>query len=250
MLLAMTQIIFLFAISVVLTACNTLSETTSSAYTNRPLPIYQKETNNQGETVYRSREPISSSLYQPLPIYEHTHESVSTNRKSTSSQTNETASETSTLSKTESRSSLKGLVAFTEFASESNNSHIGFHLGKNIVDTPIVPRLGVSLFNSDHQMYAGFDGSVRIHLPNPNFSPFVGVGVYIGDTKKCTYKNNGYNSYEECEKKFLTSGYTEMGIQVKSVQAFLRNYKINRAGISIPSDQFWGIGLSFGGELF
>jgi len=230
-----------------ITGCSTLYESTSSVYTAQPIPVYKKETNNKGETVYRSKES-SSPLYNSTPFYERSSESVSASQNSTASSSDQPAHETSTLSKSQNKSHFKGLVAFTEFARENNNSHIGFHLGQNIIDTPLVPRIGVSLFNSDHQIYAGFDGSIRAHLPNPNFSPFVGAGVYIGDTKKCSNQNNSYS--QECEKKFLTSGYTEIGIQIKSVQAFLRNYKINRAGISIPSDQFWGIGLSFGGELF
>jgi len=246
----MNRIIVLLILSLILSSCSTLHETTSSIYTSRPLPNYRKEINKQGEDVYRSRESNSPSLYQSAPAYEYTNTSSNAKTLTPDQGQSGIAGETSTLPKAQDSRSLKGLVAFTEFARENNNSHFGFHVGANIIDTPLVPRLGVSLFKSDHQVYAGFDGSIRVQLPNPNFSPFVGAGIYMGDTKKCSYKNNGFNSYEECEKKFLTSGYAEAGIQIRSVQAFFRNYKINRAGISIPSDQFWGVGLSFGGELF
>ena len=116
------------------------------------------------------------------------------------------------------------------------------HAGTPFADDYLLGRVGVGFFSSERQLYAGCDGSVRLQVPQLAISPFAGLGAYIGDIKKCTISTTTY--IEECEKKFLIAGYTELGLSYSVLQLFWRNYNINRAGVEIPSDQFWGLGIA------
>ncbi len=122
--------------------------------------------------------------------------------------------------------------------------HLGAHGGYKINDY-MQPRIGASMFFSEKEMYGGFDLSGRVHLPIGELIPFAGIGGYIGDTKKCYYLEGRPQSEANyvCDKKFLSAGYTEVGLNYKFLEIFWRNYNINRAGISIPTDQFLGIGI-------
>lgn len=107
-------------------------------------------------------------------------------------------------------------------------------------------RIGVSLFESYDVYYAGFDLGARLIMDTQYVQPFVGLGGYAGDNKRCENKTDQFGDrYEECTKKFLTAGYVEYGLQFEKFALFGREYKINDAGLSIPATHFWGINISF-----
>lgn len=101
-------------------------------------------------------------------------------------------------------------------------------------------KLGISLFKSGDDLYAGLDLGARPKLKlNEDVALFAGLGVYGGDSKKCQTTND----IETCEKKFLFAGYLEAGAYLGSVSLFARKYAIEEAGRRIPSDLFYGIGF-------
>ena len=73
----------------------------------------------------------------------------------------------------------------------------------------------------------------------------LGLHYGFGDSKKCTDRNEFGIIIERCEKKFLSSGFVEAGLEYKNFSVFWRDYAVNRAGISVPTRQFFGIGLRF-----
>lgn len=73
--------------------------------------------------------------------------------------------------------------------------------------------VGIAFVSSD-KSYFGFNAGVRAHFPW-TVSPFVGVGLYGGDSKTCTYENLGYGYQNEiCEKYFLMAVTADAGIQL------------------------------------
>lgn len=108
--------------------------------------------------------------------------------------------------------------------------------------------VGISYVGSDYS-YFGFDGVVRAHLPW-SFSPFVGVGLYAGDSKSCTYEpiGDGYN-IETCEKYFLTTSHLDWGLQIRShkffiTRVFARSYANTRQGDPL-ADTLYGASFAF-----
>jgi hypothetical protein len=215
------RILALFC-SLFLSSCHTMME---SNY--KTILSSTTEKNSKGETIYKTKE-----VQNPFLLLPTTH-SISNNDQSF-------YNPPSPAPETTEPSNAKG---FLELANEKNNLHLGLLYGAPFANNFFMGRFGVSLFSSEKEIYAGFDGSVRLQIPQAAYSPFLGAGAYYGDTKKCTSSSNSY--VEDCEKKFLFAGYTEIGMTFSNLQLFWRNYNISRAGITIPVDQFWGLGLSF-----
>lgn len=72
--------------------------------------------------------------------------------------------------------------------------------------------VGLSMVSSD-KTYLGFSTMARIQAPW-KLTPYMGVGLYGGDSKTCYYEplGDGY-SEETCEKYFLVSLVGELGLQ-------------------------------------
>ncbi len=201
------------------TGCTTFYESTQIGH-QQP---YIKTTNEKNEEVFRQINPVSNNLLITNPV-----NSNPVNFQETTSVSEKPNNEKSIL------------VGYIDAAKSTNHFHLGLHAGF-LINPFILPCFGVSFFNSDHDTYAGFDLSTRLIFSNLAVSPFVGLGGYAGDTKNCEKKNN----VEICDKKFLYAGYTEAGIEFSHFNIFYRNYNINRAGISVPSESLIGAGIVF-----
>lgn len=213
--------------------CSTLGEMTSSTDSSTG---YTKTKNSDGETVYRRTEPAHIDYSPPIDRYEPLQPiALSSSAESTTSSAAHTSPPAPTLT--------NNFFGSLEAASTEGHLHLGAHLGYS-VNPYFEPRIGVSIFGSK-DLYAGVDLSARANLPLGVLKLFTGVGGYLGDTKKCATAFNPYlGRYEEtCEKKFLSTGYVEAGIEVGAFSVFVRDYNIERAGLSIPTPLFYGIGL-------
>lgn len=233
-----------------LTACHTMLESsTESPYEQAP---YVQTKNSSGETVH-VRERIKSNyssapiIYPtPLPVvYPSPVASPFQPSRPIPSLPGIPFGEPSSISTGFTANSDAGGNFFVEHSSAAGHSHLGLHLGFGDFKDNWVPRIGVSLFGSEGTTFAGFDGSMRGYVVLDDLRPFVGAGVYVGDTKTCTDRNEFGTVIERCEKKFLSSGFVEAGLEYKNFSVFWRDYAVNRAGLSIPTKQFFGIGLRF-----
>jgi len=216
-----------------LTACHSMSESTSYSDTNRQTTYQTK--NQDGETVHRTvrvadRNPIVIAPVTPMyplpvtsPVKPEPHAKMANASPATTS----------------------GFKGSLDLAWTSGHLHLGAHAGMNFSEWFMV-RLGLSAFASK-DLYLGGDLATRFHAPLGWVRPFVGVGAYFGDSKSCTYEYNtslGAN-VEICDKKFLSAGYGEAGIEFGHVSVFVRDYRMFRAGLSVPTEIFWGLGLHF-----
>lgn len=211
--------------------CNTLGEMTSSTDSSAG---YTKTKNSAGETVYRRTESEGINhtppfnRYLPIrPIALHAS----------------TDGTTSSAAYTPMPTLSNNFFGSLEAANTDGHVHLGAHLGYS-VSPYFEPRLGLSFFGSK-DLYAGADLAVHGNLPLGELKIFTGIGGYLGDTKKCTTAFNPFlGRYEDtCEKKFLSSGYVEAGIEFRRLSVFVRDYNIERAGLNIPTALFYGIGL-------
>jgi hypothetical protein len=191
---------------------------------------YSKKTNEKGEVTYTRKrivqeaqpqtypEPIQYAFNSDAPLIETTTEAV--------------ASETSS-------------DVYLEYSSGSNHTHFGGGLNFELAPH-LETRLGGSLFSSNDVIYLGFDVAGRIKFKVDNIEPFVGLGTYLGDNKKCEYSYDEYgNKWEECEKAFLFANYLEAGLRYENISIFTRVYSINDRDISLPKKYLWGINLFF-----
>lgn len=227
-------------VSLVLSSCNTMLESaTQDPMTQTP---YVATKNEKGETVH-VRERVKSNyttapIIYPQPIYPTTP--AYPDRPSAISKPEMSNSDTTTTPAEPSQGHL-----FLEHSSAAGHSHLGLHYGFGEFKDHMVPRIGMSLFGSEGTTFAGFDGSMRGYAVIDQLRPFVGAGFYLGDSKKCTDRYELGVIVERCEKKFLSSGFVEAGLEYKNFSVFWRDYAVNRAGISVPTRQFFGIGLRF-----
>lgn len=197
---------------------------------------YSKTKNSDGETVYRRTEPARIDYSPPINRYEPIQPiALHSSTDGAASSAVHSSAPSPTLS--------NSFFGSLEAASTEGHLHLGGHLGYSI-NPYLEPRIGLSIFGSK-DLYAGADLSARANLPLGVLKLFTGIGGYLGDTKKCTTAFNPYSGRleETCEKKFLTTGYVEAGVEVGSFSIFVRDYNIERAGLSIPTPLFYGIGL-------
>lgn len=231
-----SQLIFRIFLGILLCGsigCSTLGEMASSTDSSTG---YSKTKNSSGETVYRRTEPVHTAYSPPVDRYEPLQPIAlhsSTDGAGTSAASSSAPSPTLS----------SNFFGSLEAASTSGHLHLGAHLGYS-VNPYFEPRIGLSFFGSK-DFYAGADLSARANLPLGALKLFTGIGGYVGDTKKCATEFNPYlgRLEETCEKKFLTTGYVEAGIEVGSFSVFVRDYNIERAGLNIPTPLFYGIGL-------
>ena len=220
-------------------SCTTLLESTSPIQNQ---PTYQRTKNSSGETVYRQQH------FQPTPNPTPTNaiQPIFSNddRYSNTSEVHMSPNQNSSSLSSQSETDNHNWVGYFEGASTTGHLHLGLHGGYQINDY-LQPRIGTSFFFSEKDLYGGFDLSARAIAPIGEIKPFIGIGGYLGDTKKCYYLEGQPQTEANyvCDKKFLTAGYTELGATYKFIEIFWRNYNINRAGLNIPTDQFFGIGI-------
>ena len=142
-------------------------------------------------------------------------------------------------------------IFYTEAAFQDEFTHLGLGLGLKNRKNPFEFKLGLSIFGTPENTYAGFDIALRWYTNlYRDIQPFVGGGLYLGDNKTCqeSFENDSYgNTYlvEECSKTYLSANYVELGVRYKDFSLFAREYGITDAGIIIPARRFIGIGYSF-----
>lgn len=225
----------LISVFVFLSGCHTLLEST------QPIPpVYSKETNERGETVYKSQKS-RPRWYEP---YEQSYTSkpwVNSSLESTNVRSNEPLTKNPIQLQPQNLQQKASISGFLEFANGDGNTHLGVHVGLPVLTDLLHARGGLSMFLSNSDTYLGFDGSARLKIFRANLSPFIGLGAYFGDSKKC---QQDLFEGEVCEKKFLSAGYGEIGFQYQGFHIFWRDYNITRAGLNVPTNGLWGIGLS------
>ncbi len=222
-----------------LSGCHTMSESHSPGTTTS----YQTK-NSEGETVHRSVRTIDRGNYigapaEPMPIHQPEPQPLKPEYAMSSGPTQGQVSNSS-------RSSTgAGFNGSLDLAWTSGHFHLGGHAGISLSEW-FMFRFGLSAFASK-DLYLGGDLSTRFHAPLGFIRPFVGAGVYFGDSKKCSneYISSTGTYIEVCDKKFLTAGYGEAGVEFGHVSIFVRDYRLSRAGLSVPTDMFWGVGLRF-----
>ncbi len=227
----------LFALTVLATGCHSLMESSSDSY---------KTTNQDGETVYRRTTPAYGTPYYPptphprYPVYSQPIVIAPSSDSTASKPSAGASADAAKVSDEPSRGS-----GHVEIAWVDGHWHLGGHVGYNVYDW-LMPRIGASMFISK-DVYLGFDLSTRFIAPLGYFKPYVGIGGYFGDTKSCSRRYNTTFGYTEdvCDKKFLTAGYGEVGVEFGQASIFVRDYRLMRAGLSIPTDIFIGLGLRF-----
>ena len=210
-----------------LAGCHTMGE--SSSYTTSHQTSYQTK-NQDGETVHRTVRVADRYPVVVTPVV--------TGPTKIGNEAQSTTTSSNSASKT-------GFNGSLDLAWTSGHLHMGAHAGISFTEWFAI-RFGLSAFASK-DLYLGGDLATRFHAPLGWIRPFVGAGAYFGDSKKCS---NEYNSslgvsVEICDKKFLTAGYGEAGIEVGHVSIFVRDYRLSRAGLSVPTEMFWGVGLQF-----
>jgi hypothetical protein len=227
---------FVIILSLILfnTACNTLLEASNPRDTTSG---YRESKNAEGETIYVRERPVSSWMPEPLPPPMATPTPLApTSGYDKSAPMPPSAN---------SLSATSPIRVGLEAALTDGHAHLGLHGGLN--NSPYFePRIGLSIFASK-DLYAGVDASIRLRLPIGELKPFAGLGGYLGDTKEC---GMGWSAetgrYEEiCVKKFLSSGYAEAGIELGHFSIFMRDYRLTRAGLNVPTKTFVGFGIRF-----
>jgi len=135
-------------------------------------------------------------------------------------------------------------------AEENSNFHLGLEAEGPMANEWMMWRLGASLFKSDY-LYAGGTLGARAMVPDWRLSPYVGVEGYLGDHKQCEYEDIGYDEeLETCEKVFLATLYTELGLRLKltgnmNLYAFTRGYSKVDQTIREDLSMFYGASLFF-----
>lgn len=138
------------------------------------------------------------------------------------------------------------LGVFLSRSSKAGVTHLGLSLDIQTHENLTLSG-GLSVFASD-KLYLGFDGIVRVHM-NRKITPFVGLGLYLGDSKRCQTYYQGGLPIEECEKYFLTSLYPELGVSFDldgvKVLVFARDYSNIDQNVRDKATTIYGMGLQF-----
>lgn len=245
--LNLTVALFLTIVLATQIGCQTLS-TSSTVHQES----YQYK-NADGETVTRTievkRNPVYTDSWRdpaptPTPVVLTPVRPINKNTgvlsvAPTDPSTNGTVTKPESQEKTSS-----GFTGSLEVAMTSGHVHLGAHAGIGFVNWWDL-RLGVSAFFSK-DVYTGFDLSTRAYVPFEwKIRPYVGLGLYFGDSRSCyTESLGGGLSVEICDKKFLSAGYGEAGLDLGGFHLFVRDYNITRAGLSVPAETFYGIGVT------
>jgi hypothetical protein len=236
------RVVVFLVLSSLTSGCHSLMEASDPSDSTSG---YRETKNASGETVFVRERPVSSWAPAPLPA------PIAAPPSSIGSGAPRTAlaSPENGVSRppplVNSLSATSPLRTGIEAALTDGHAHLGLHAGLN--SSPYFePRIGLSLFASK-DLYAGLDASLRLRMPLGELKPFVGLGGYLGDTKEC---GMGWSvetgRYEEiCVKKFLSAGYAEAGLEWGHLSVFVRDYRLTRAGLHVPTKTFVGLGLRF-----
>ncbi|MCJ8275313.1 MAG: hypothetical protein HRT44_00465 [Bdellovibrionales bacterium] len=107
------------------------------------------------------------------------------------------------------------------------------------------------MMNSDYT-YLGGNLAARVSVPHWKLSPYVGFEGYLGDHKNCTYQTNSqFEQIETCEKVFLASAYSELGLRLNikdSVRLYLFTRGLSKIDQTAREDlaMFYGFSILVG----
>lgn len=223
-----------------LSSCSTVTEVFDE---EQSATSYKKTTNEKGETVYKRVKVI-----EPTSGQDRREELAAKERELMklnaiqSTPVEEEQSEPSASDSSQTESSVKLAV---ELSKGSDNTHIGGIVNMDMFDY-FNGGIGLSLFTGN-DLYFGIDLRLRLIKKMGDFTPFIGIGGYLGDSKRCRedYDLQLGRYVEICEKKFLSAGLAEVGVQYKAVSLFYRRYDITEAGRAVPYTHFFGLGYTF-----
>lgn len=213
-------------------------------------PVYQRSyqyKNADGETVTRTVEVKRDPIYESRPSYDDRWSPSPTPVVKPIALVPETPSSnttTTTESPEKESDSSSNFLGSLELAMTPGHVHLGAHLGIAL-SSWLDARLGISGFFSK-DTYTGFDLSTRAYVPFEwKVRPYAGLGLYLGDSRTC-YRDplGGGYTVEVCDKKFLSAGYGEVGLELGKFHLFVRDYNITRAGLSVPTETFYGLGVT------
>jgi hypothetical protein len=220
-------------------------------------PVYRKSyqyKNAEGETVTRTVEVKRDPIYESRPSYDDRWSPSPTPIPTpvakpialapTTQPESQPASAQEKPSGDSTTSTGTHFLGSLELAMTSGHVHLGAHLGVAL-SSWLDARLGISGFFSK-DTYTGFDLSTRAYIPFEwKVRPYAGLGLYFGDSRKChTDPIGGGYTVEVCDKKFLSAGYAEAGVELGRFNLFVRDYNITRAGLSVPTETFYGLGVT------
>lgn len=202
-----------FFTTVFLTAgCSTVLETL-----NEPdSPNYYKTTDSTGQPVYQRRRVIDETVpssYSSQPLFElidlASALSSTSNSSMTLAQSNPgTVQYDIDSTDTEETESSRAITVSLFTQKQAFNADISYEMKADYFSLD----LGLSAVSSD-KSYIGFSTIARMNLPW-TLTPYLGVGLYLGDSKTCQTRPLGYGYTEEiCDKYFLSSLVGEIGLQ-------------------------------------
>lgn len=243
--------LLLVSFFLVCTACSTMSENFL-------------ETNNGGDYIETS-DKYGNTVYRRHRILPPPSLATSTSSSSTIPSSNllEDSLQLISLLQTPPTTTIHSLTSELPPAETEKDSSVAFTASlfgaKDTMNTDIAIEyrkdnlsgdVGLSLVGSD-KIYMGFSSMARLQL-DTDVSPYLGFGVYLGDSKTCSYTNLGGGYKEEiCDKYFLTSLVSEAGLQIKiekSVQLRLAARYFTNTRQADPLDRvLYGINI---GVLF
>lgn len=206
--------------------------------------------NADGETVTRTIEVKRDPIYDSHPTYDDRWSTpppapvamVPASAEDTSAKPAAKVIQNTAVEETQ--NSKAGLLGSLELAMTPGHVHLGAHVGVPL-SSWWDARLGISMFFSK-DTYTGFDLSTRGYVPfDWKIRPYAGLGLYFGDSKQCSRDpiGGGY-TVEVCDKKFMSAGYAEAGLELGGFNLFVRDYNITRAGLSVPTETFYGLGIT------
>lgn len=228
-----------FIFTVLITGCSTVGEILLEGAASMD---YSQTTDSNGNTKFERRRIVDSSrgltsLPPPTPLL-----SIEPTSYEYSSSTDSTQQTKTT---TDNEYPLSGGLVISSSANENTfNGDISYEwLGQYISGD-----VGISMVGSD-LTYFGFSGQLRAHFPW-KLSPYVGAGLYGGDSKTCYYQPIGGGYSEEiCEKYYLFSTTADLGLQYLftdnlQVRIFGRSFSKTRQGDPLRSE-LYGLAFAF-----
>jgi hypothetical protein len=186
-----------------LSACSTVAETIFES----EAPTYYQATDSSGQEVYRRQRIVHESERNTSPAVSFIGftDSISSSL-SGPSESYLNLRQSHPEPDTEEVSSAFTVGMFVQ--KETWNSDLSYEFVGDVFSWDV----GLSMVNSD-KTYLGFSTMARLQAPW-KLAPYLGVGLYGGDSKTCYYEPLGYGYSEEiCEKYFLISLVGELGLQ-------------------------------------
>jgi hypothetical protein len=186
-----------------LSACSTVAETLFEP----EAPGYHQAIDSSGQKVYRRERIVHESDRNTSPAVSliDLADSISSSLAGPSqSYLNLEPSDAESGPQENSSAFTVGMFA----QKETWNSELSYEFVGDVFSWDV----GLSMVSSD-KTYLGFSTMARVQAPW-KLAPYLGVGLYGGDSKTCYYEPLGYGYSEEiCEKYFLISLVGELGLQ-------------------------------------